>query len=121
MITQKELQFVELWASKIPMPGIEYSREVMNEIKKSYETYNELYKDKEYNFIFSNGEEINFEILTKNLCHMLGIDYQNIKNECFSDYRLNVLKTNSSNLSSYELLELLIENMAVPLSFSSLL
>ena len=42
--------------------------------------------------------------------HMLGIDYQNIKNECFSDYRLNVLKTNSSNLSSYELLELLIEN-----------
>ena len=110
MITQKELQFVELWASKIPIPGIEYSREVMNEIKKSYETYNELYKDKEYNFIFSNGEEINFEILTKNLCHMLGIDYQNIKNECFSDYRLNVLKTNSSNLSSYELLELLIEN-----------
>ncbi len=110
MITLKELQYVDAWASKTPMPGIEYSREVMKEIENCYNTYNSLYKDKEYNIIFSNGEEISFAILTKNLCHMLGIDYKNIKGDYFANYRRNVLGTSSENLASYELLELLIEN-----------
>ena len=42
------------------------------------------------NFIFSNGEEITFEILSKNLCHMLGIDYSNIKSSYFDKYRKDV-------------------------------
>lgn len=110
MITTKELQYVELWANKIPMPGIEYSMQIMNELEDCYNIYNSTYKDKAYNFIFSNGEEIDFEILSKNLCHMLGIDYSNIKGEFFNRYRAEVFGTSYADFTSYELLELLIEN-----------
>ena len=51
-ITNKELQFVELWASKIPMPGEEYSLAVMNDLKECYQTYKEKYQNKEYTLIF---------------------------------------------------------------------
>lgn len=111
MITSKELQYVEVWTNKIPMSGYEYSIRVLNELKNCAEQFNKKYRDKEYNFIFSNGEEIKFQILDKNLCHMLGIDYNNIKGEYFNNYRLNVLVTGCTNLSSYELLELILENV----------
>ena len=109
MITSKELQYVEHWASKIPMPGVDYSTKVLNELKECYDIYNEIYKDKEYNFIFSNGEEIEFEILTKNLCHMLGIDFPNIKCDFFEPFRKKVLGIKTNSFSSYELLEMIID------------
>lgn len=104
MITSKELQYVDAWASKVPMPGYDYSIKVLNDLKDCFNKFNEKYRNKEYNIIFSNGEEIKFEILDKNLCHMLGIDFSNIRGDYFDNYRLNVLGTNSQNLSSYELL-----------------
>ena len=51
MITTKELQYVDDWAKKIPMPGIEYSTKVMQELEMCYKLYNDIYKDKEYYFI----------------------------------------------------------------------
>lgn len=111
MITTKELQYVGDWAKKIPMPGIEYSTNVMREIEYCYNLFNDIYKNKEYNLIFSNGEEIIFEILSKNLCHMLGINYQNIKGECFDKYREEVLGTKSTDFTSYDLIEMLINNI----------
>ena len=110
MITSKELQYVDAWASKVPMPGYDYSIKVLNDLKDCFNKFNEKYRNKEYNIIFSNGEEIKFEILDKNLCHMLGIDFSNIRGDYFDNYRLNVLGTNSQNLSSYELLQLILEN-----------
>ena len=92
------------------MPGYEYSIKVLNELKDCFDQFNKKYKDKEYNIIFSNGEEIKFQILDKNLCHMLGIDFNNLKGEYFNNYRLNVLGTNSQNLSSYDLLQLILEH-----------
>ncbi len=109
MISKKELQYVELWANKIPMPGEEYSLAVLDDIEKCYKLYQEKYKDKEYTFLFSNAEEIAFEILSKNLCHMLGIDYKNISGEYFEDYREEVLGT-LARLTSYELLEAILAN-----------
>lgn len=111
MITSKELRYVTAWANKTPMPGIEYSLNVLKNIKECYDIYNEKYKDKEYSMIFSNGEELDFEILSKNLCHMMGIDFKNIKSDYFMDYRRDVFGTSASDMSSYELLELIIENM----------
>lgn len=111
MISLKELKYVDQWANKIPMPGIEYSVDVLENIKKCYELYNKIYKDKEYSIIFSNSEEIGFKILPKNLCHMMGIDYNNIRKDCFDSYREKALKTKSNDFSSYDLLELIIENM----------
>jgi len=113
MITTKELQYVDTWATKIPMPGIEYSISVLKEMKECYETYKRKYQNKEYNLIFSNGEEICFEILACNLCHMLGIDFQNIKGEYFDDYRKDVLDINSYTFTSYDLLEAILENAEI--------
>lgn len=110
MITTKELQYVEAWASKIPMPGEEYSTQVVSEMKECYETYKQKYKNKEYNLIFSNGEEITFEIMASNLCHMLGVDYQNIKGEYFKKYRNEVLKIQAPCFTSFDLLEAILEN-----------
>ena len=110
MVSSKELRYVNSWASKIPMPGVEYSSEVMNSIRECYEIYNKKYKDKQYSIIFSNGEEIDFEIMTKNLCHMLGIDYDNIKGDYFDIYRKEVFGISSDiNFSSYDLLEMILE------------
>ena len=110
MITAKELQYVDLWASKIPMPGEEYSKQVVEEIKECYETYKQKYQNKEYNLTFSNGEEIDFEIMQSNLCHMLGIDYQNIKSDFFDEYRRNILNIQTQSFTSLELLESILEH-----------
>ena len=110
MITSKELKYVDNWASKIPMPGVEYSKAVLEEIRKCYETFNKKYKDKEYSMIFSDSEEIEFEIQDKNLCHMLGIDYSNIKGSFFDNYRLDVFNVGTSNFKSYDLIEMILSN-----------
>ncbi len=109
MITQKEMQYIDLWAQKIPMPGIDYSNLVMKNMKDCYDKFKEKYMNKEYTFIFSNGEEINFVILNINLCHLLGIDYNNIKGEYFDWYRKDVLHMTSSDFSSFDLLEAIFE------------
>lgn len=110
MITNKELQYVELWANRIPMPGVDYSIEVLKSIKKCMETWKEKYYDKDYNIIFSNGEEINFKIFDYNLCHMFGIDYKNIKGEYFDVIRKKIFGTTSTDFSSYDLLCMILDN-----------
>lgn len=110
MISSKELKYASFWANKTPMPGYEYSMQVLKDIKKCFESYKEKYMDKEYSIIFSNSEEIEFGIESNNLCHMLGIDYNNIKGDYFAKFRDDVLGT-TSNMSSYQLLESIIENM----------
>ena len=109
MISKKELQYVDLWATKIPMPGYDYSMDILEKIEQCYNLYKNKYKDKEYSILFSNGEEIEFEIQAKNLCHMMGIDYKNITGEYFNNYRSKVFNT-AEKLSSYELLECILEN-----------
>ena len=111
MVSSKELQYVNLWANKVPMPGVDYSLKVLDEIKNCYELYVEKYKGKEYNMIFSNSEEISFEILSKNLCHMMGIDYNNIKGDYFNNYREKVFGSSSNEFNSYTLLEMILDNM----------
>lgn len=111
MITSKELQYVNDWARRIPMPGEEYSKKIMEELKLCVEAYNAKYRDKEYNIIFSNSEEIKFEIMSKNLCHMLGIDFQNIMGQVFNNYRKDVFGVNpETSLTSYDLLSLILEH-----------
>lgn len=110
MITTTELDFVSSWANRIPMPGEEYSKQVLEQMKRCYEIYKQKYQNRKYSLIFSNGEEIYFEILASNLCHMLGIDYQNMKNEYFDAYRRDILGITTQNFTSFELLESILEN-----------
>ena len=111
MLTLKELQYVNLWANKTPMPGVEYSIDVLKQLEECYKIYKERYKDKEYNFLFSDSEEINLAILDKNLCHMLGIDFNNIRGEYFNNFRKDAFGFSETNFNSFDLFELILEHM----------
>lgn len=110
MITLKEMQYVGTWASKIPMPGEEYCYSVIKQLEECYDLFTKLYKNKEFNILFSNGEEIDFTILDINLAHMLGIDCKNIRSEFFDEARNRIFGTYSTDFNNYRLLELILEN-----------
>ena len=118
MITRKELGFVNIWANKVPYPGMDYCTEVVEKLKASFKLYQEEYANKRYNISFSNNDEIEFEILEKNICHMLGIDYKNLSGEYFKYFRKNILSIDpEKGISSYELLNLLVANIDKVLNY----
>lgn len=78
MVSKKELEYVDQYARNVPFPGVSYARAAVELMVNAYETYKLNYQGKSYNFIFSDGEEISFQILDKNLAHLFGIDYQNL-------------------------------------------
>ena len=110
MLTKKELKYVDSWANKIPMPGYEYSLKILNRMEECYKLHKEMYQNKEYNILFSNSDEIDIAILEKNLCHMLGVDFNNIRSDYFEKYRKEAFNISDNNFDSYHLLELIFEN-----------
>ncbi len=110
MITTKELNYVNTWSSKAPYPGIDYAEKTAEKLCESVETYKQLYKDKGYDMILSNGEQFEFEIQDKNLCHMLGLDYKNLSGEFFDKFRTEVLKLDEVP-RAYELLNAIVDNI----------
>ena len=109
MITRKELGYVSIWASKVPYPGMAYAEQAMEKLKVALGHYNQFYNNKQYELILSNGEELSFEILNKNLCHLLGIDYKNLAGDYCENYRGEVLGFDYVS-KSYELLCSIIDN-----------
>lgn len=81
MISKKELSYVNNYARFAPYPGDTYAEKVMEKLETAYERYQRLYQNKAYSLIFSNGEEIEFEIQPKNICHLLGVDAKNIASD----------------------------------------
>lgn len=110
MVSKKELEYINLWAHKTPFPGVEYAKETLDELEKCVNLFYQEYYNRRYNIVFSNNEEIEFEILEKNLCHMLGIDYTNLKGEYFDLYRQDLLRMTSKIFPSFELLESIVAN-----------
>lgn len=108
MITTRELGYVTSWAQKTPYPGMEYAEQAVEKLSEAVKNYEKFYANKEYDIILSNGEQISFEILNKNLCHMLGIDYKNLTNEYFDRFREEVLGI-TGPIKSYDLLKVLLE------------
>ena len=110
MISRAELQYVNDFARNVPYPGDDYAYDVMEKLKLAFNLYNEKYQDKKYSLILSNGEEINFTILPRNLCHMLGIDYKNLTSLPMEDIKENVLGiAGDESASSYSVLSKVIE------------
>ena len=110
MISNVELNYVAGYARSVPFPGLDYARMVMNKLIQAYNIYEEKYRDKNYSLILSNGEEIEFSILPKNICHMLGVDYKNIISDPMTRTREEVLDINSySQITSYDVLRRIIE------------
>lgn len=87
MVSRKELEYVNQYARTVPFPGKNYAIDAMEMLIKAYKTYINNYQGKSYNFIFSDGEEINFQIFDKNIAHLFGIDYKSLK----SDYMKNTM------------------------------
>ena len=111
MITKKEMGYVNSWPNRTPYPGEEYSVEIMDKLKKCYELFNDKYLNRRYTIQFSNNEEIEFEILDRNLAHILGVDYKNLMKDIFDNYRQNILRLNPhEQVSSYGLLTAVIES-----------
>ena len=110
MISSKELRYVGNFAIQIPMPGEEYSKQVIEKIKKCVDLYEKKLKRKEYTIMLSNRDEITLEIPEICLCHMLGIDYKAIKSELYKKYRKQVLNMNTTNFNSYDLLKAILDN-----------
>lgn len=118
MITRKELGFVNAWANKVPYPGKVYCEDAIDKLEQSLELYKKEYANIKYNISFSNNEEIELEIQSKNICHMLGIDYKNLTGDFFKTFRKNILDYDPDNyISSYQLLELLLQNKGKVLAY----
>jgi len=120
MITRKELEYVNTKAKKVPYPGNDYSDEALDKLKKAYDLFNKIYKGNKYNIILSNNEELDLEILDKNLAHMLGINYQNLTSPIFDEFRKKILDLDyGEQINSYRILEQILNNRDKVIDFES--
>ena len=112
MITRKELDYVNVWARKVPFPGQEYCHEAAQKLKESFELYNSRHSNKRYNISFSNNEEIELQIFPHTLCHLLGVDYKNLSDDYFMKIREDILELPQSyKFTSYDLLSSIIDHI----------
>ena len=112
MISLKELKYVDVWENQAPYPGRDYALQTLEEMNKMFDKYNKNHKGKEYSIIFSDSEEIAFEIYDFNLSHMLGLNSKNILQfEGYNDALTQVLGIDKSEtITSYELLKSILTN-----------
>lgn len=116
MITKKELGYVTSWANRVPYPGMDYANKSMELLSTAVENYDKYYNGKEYDIILSNAEQLEFEILSKNLCHMLGIDYKKLASDYFKTFREDILGV-YSNVRSYDLLKSIVGHIEEVLKY----
>ena len=112
MISRQELQYVSNLANYVPYPGSDYAYDVINRLSRAIAIFRQKYDGKKYSLILSNGEEIAFEIKSKNLAHLLGIDFKGIScNENMKPLLSSVLGINESEqFNSYTVLSRIVEN-----------
>lgn len=110
MITLKELSNVSKYPRTVPFPGEEYAKETFIRMKEQLRLYETYFKGKEYSIIFSDGEEIDFKILEKNICHMLGIEYNNffMEGDYYNYFLSNVLNIKNKP-QSYEWVKIILD------------
>ncbi len=109
MITVRELKYAATGTNNVPYPGIYYATKALKKLKEAIECFDTYYNGKQYDIVLSNGEQILFEILSKNLCHLVGIDYKNLTSSYFDYYRENVLGSYDIP-KAYDLLKQIIDN-----------
>ncbi len=111
MISTKELEYVNAWPNKVPYPGTSYASEALDKLHHCVNLFMDNYEGKMFSLTRSDNTEIHFEILQKNICHMLGVDYKNLNSDYYKWYRVNVLGLNpNETLPSYEFLMTIFEN-----------
>lgn len=107
MISSRELRFVNKKEQEIPYPGEIYSKEALMELKNAIYLYDAYHKDREHDVMFSNGENIEFEIARNNLSHIVGINHNNLIQQNFITdfYGSDTFK------NSYDILMDIVENI----------
>ena len=111
MISRRELAYVDKPLGSVPYPGDAYAYKVMSELKEAYDLFKEKYDGKSYNIMLSDKQELQFAILNKNLCHILGIAAKNICNYGEPTAQKVLGIDYPSATSTYELLGKIIERM----------
>jgi len=109
MISSKELQFVSNYANQVPYPGDNYRNLAIDELKKAYDLYQQYYLGKEFCITMSDLQELNFEILPKNLTHMLGVDSNLRKNLIIKKEILRI--SEYEQITTYDFLNSILENL----------
>ena len=111
MISLKELQYVSKSSDKAPYPGDKYAYETLENMIEAFNIYKKNYEGKDYSIIFSDSEELNFQIFDYNICHMLGVDFSFLvnNNEKFLREILNLKKENVF-INSYEVIYNILQN-----------
>jgi len=108
MISNQELRYVNAKSDwDIPYPGDNYSKEALLELKNAIALYNTYYKDRKYEMLFSNGENMEFSIAKANLAHIVGVNYGylNHSGAIKEIYGENIIK------GSYDLLNDMVDNV----------
>ena len=104
MISSKEMKYVNA-KNEVPYPGDNYSKDALLELKNALYLYEAYYKDREYDVVFSNGENLEFSIPEKNLSHIVGLNYN-----VFKDNNIAEKICGNNDIASYELIKLILEN-----------
>jgi len=107
VISLKELKYVTAPSHIAPYPGEDYAKETLDNMEDVYNKYEEKYRKKDYNVVFSDSSEINFEILDANICHMLGIDHASFFTGYYNQFFKDVLgiDVTKTTVNSYDLIQ----------------
>lgn len=110
MITTTELKYIKSNAKDVPYPNTEYTNMAFDNLENAFNLFKNTFQGKQYTILLSNGEEIIFEIADRNICHLLGIDFQNLASNYMSitlDCVLNI--DSNQQINSFELVERILE------------
>ena len=109
MITRFEFGQINDWPNKVPYPGNDYCEKTLKKLSDCFKLYQSKYLNRKYTIQFSNNEEVDLEMETKNLAHILGVDHKNLMKDIFRTYRERVLDVDpSETIGSYALLQAII-------------
>ena len=110
MISRSELYNVSKFAEDVAFPGKDYAIKTMDNLIDAFNMYVEIFRNTEFNLGFSNGKNIRYKILDKNLSHLLGINIKNLLSESMRYTLENVLGiTSCDGRSSFEILRRILE------------
>ena len=109
---KNEVGYIDSWPRRIPYPGREYGEEVLDLLEECYN----VFKNKKYRIEFSNDKTIDVYVWTKNICHLLGIDYLNLAGSYFDEYRKKTLGL-SEKFNAVDLVDAIVENRDKVLTF----
>ena len=105
-------------AKQSPISRVEYAQNALLNLIADLNTYKKYYIDTKFNISFSNNEEIVFEIMQKNLCHILGVDFKNLMTDYWKNVRQDILQIKDSTcITSFYFLEKFLENYDRVLEF----